>query len=174
VAALGPLEIALDGKPIPAAAWSNATARELLLYLLCHPAGRTREQIGHALWRDASPAQIKSNLHVALLELRRALGRPDWIVFEEERYRLNPRFAVEFDARRFEAEVRTARVALTRSGDPAPLERALERYKGDFLGAGASGLGAGEWQVEFRERWRRLYDEGRGVLQEHARPREVP
>src|SRR5207248_1878005 len=115
-------------------AWSSAESRELLLYLLCHPAGCTREQIGQALWRDASPAQIKSNLHVTLHELRRTLGRPDWIVFEEERYRLNSRFAVQFDARQFEAEVRAARVALAKAGDPAPLERALERYRGDFLG----------------------------------------
>ncbi len=157
VTALGPLQIVLDGEPLPAAAWSSAKSRELLLYLLCHPAGRTREQIGHALWRDASPAQIKSNLHVTLHELRRTLGRPDWIVFEEERYRVNPRFAVEFDARQFEAEVRSARVALAKTGDAAPLERALQRYRGEFLGE--SGLAVGDWYLEHRERWRRLYVE---------------
>src|SRR6266581_6161147 len=157
VTALGPLQIVLDGEPLPAAAWKSAKSRELLLYLLCHPAGRTREQIGHALWRDASPAQIKSNLHVTLHELRRTLGRPDWIVFEEERYRVNPRFAVEFDARQFEAEVRSARVALAKTGDAAPLERALQRYRGEFLGE--SGLAVGDWYLEHRERWRRLYVE---------------
>jgi hypothetical protein len=143
VNALGPLEIALDGALLAAGAWSSAKSRELLLYLLCHPAGRTREQIGHALWRDASPAQIKSNLHVTLHELRRTLGRPDWIVFEEERYRVNPGFAVEFDARQFEAEVRAARVALAKTGDTASLERALQRYNGDFWGNRDSGLGTG-------------------------------
>src|SRR5690349_5417676 len=106
VNALGPLEIAVDGRPLPPTAWNAAKPRELLVYLLCHPPGRTREQIGGALWPDASPAQVKNNLHVTLHELRRTLGRPDWIVFEEERYRINPRFAVEFDARQFEAEVR--------------------------------------------------------------------
>ena len=157
VTALGPLQIVLDGEPLPAAAWKSAKSRELLLYLLCHPAGRTREQIGDALWRDASPAQIKSNLHVTLHELRRTLGRPDWIVFEEERYRVNPRFPVEFDARQFEAEVRSARVALAKTGDAAPLERALQRYRGEFLGE--SGLAVGDWYLEHRERWRRLYVE---------------
>ena len=157
VTALGPLQIMLDGEPLPAAAWKSAKSRELLLYLLCHPAGRTREQIGHALWRDASPAQIKSNLHVTLHELRRALGRPDWIVFEEERYRVNPRFAVEFDARQFEAAVRSARVALAKTGDAAPLERALQRYRGEFLGE--SGLAVGDWYLKHRERWRRLFVE---------------
>jgi hypothetical protein len=165
VNALGPLEIAVDGRSLPAAAWSGAKARELLLYLLCHAAGRTREQIGGALWPEASPAQVKNNLHVTLHELRRTLGRPDWIVFEEERYRINPRFAVEFDARQFEVEVRGARGALAKSGDTAPLARALARYKGDFLEEGDSGREAGDWSREPRERWRRLYVDGRQVQQ---------
>jgi predicted ATPase/tRNA A-37 threonylcarbamoyl transferase component Bud32 len=166
VSALGPLEIAVDGQPLPATAWSSDKARELLLYLLCHPAGRTREQIGHGLWSDASPAQVKNNLHVTLHELRRTLGRPDWIVFEEERYRINPRSAVEFDARQFEAELRAARVALGKTGDRAPLGRALQRYKGDFLGD--SRLGIGDWHLEHRERWRRLYVESQGALAERC------
>src|SRR2546430_14705204 len=45
VNALGPVEIWVDGQQLPAAAWSDAKARELLLYLLCHPAGRPRQQV---------------------------------------------------------------------------------------------------------------------------------
>jgi len=75
--------------------WSDPKSRELLLHLLRHPTGRTRDQIGLELWPDASPAQVKNAFHVALHHLRSTLGRPDWIVFEEGRYRINPRFAVE-------------------------------------------------------------------------------
>src|SRR5881396_333348 len=131
VNALGPLEITVDGARLPTTAWRHAKARELLLYLLCHPAGRTREQIGLAFWPDASPAQLKNSFHVTLHHLRRTLGRPDWIVFEEERYRINPRLAVEFDGLQFEAEVRAARGALAKRGDSGPLSRALARYRGD-------------------------------------------
>src|SRR5205823_10843689 len=93
VNALGPLEIAVDGARLPAAAWTHAKARELLLYLACHPAGRTRAQIGLACWPDASPAQRNNDFHVTLHHLRGVLGRPDWIVVAEERLRLNPRLA---------------------------------------------------------------------------------
>src|SRR5256884_6722660 len=112
VSALGPLEISVDGERLPDAAGSDAKPRELLLYFLCHPGGRTGEQIGLTLWRDASPAQRKNDFHVTLHQLRRILGRPDWIVFAEERYRINPRFTVEFDGRQFETELRLAQAAL--------------------------------------------------------------
>jgi len=168
VNALGPLEISLDGEPLPATAWegTNAKSRELLLYLLCHPAGRTGEQIGLALWRDASPAQRKNDFHVTLHQLRRMLGRPDWIVFEEERYRINPRVVVEFDGRQFETELRLAQAALAQGGDPAPLARALARYRGEFLEDTTAGTG--DWHVEQRDRWHRLYLEGRRALEQPA------
>jgi len=159
VNALGPLEISVDGEPLPATSWTDAKPRELLLYLLCHPAGRTGDQIGLALWRDASPALRRNDFHVALHQLRRTLGRPDWIVFEEERYRINPRFAVEFDGRQFEMELRLARRALAQAGDTAPLTRALTLYRGDFLEDVTAG--AGDWYLEHRNRWHRLYVEGR-------------
>src|SRR5207247_109280 len=147
VSALGPLEISLDGERLLATAWggSDAKPRELLLYLLCHPAGRTGEQTGLALWRDASPAQRKNAFHVTLHQLRRILGRPDWIVFEEERYRINPRLAVEFDGRQFETELRLAQAALVQAGDAAPLARALARYRGDLLEDTTGG--AGDWHL---------------------------
>ncbi|HYT84590.1 MAG TPA: protein kinase [Gemmatimonadales bacterium] len=165
VDALGPLEISVDGERLPpAAGWGDVKARELLLYLLCHPAGRTRDQIGLAFWRDASPAQVKNNVHVTLHHLRRTLGRPDWIVFEEERYRINPRLAVEFDGRQFETELRAGRAALAKTGDAGQLARALLMYRGDFLEDAA----AGDWHVEHRDRWHRLYVEGQLALAEHV------
>jgi len=164
VNALGPLEISVDGEQLPDTAWSDAKPRELLLYLLCHPGGRTGDQIGLTLWRDASPAQRKNDFHVTLHQLRRILGRPDWIVFEEERYRINPRFAVEFDGRQFETELRLAQAALVQAGDAAPLARALARYRGDFL----EDTKAGDWYLEHRDRWRRLYLEGQLALEQPA------
>jgi two-component SAPR family response regulator len=131
-----------------------------LIYLVCHPAGRTREQIGRALWPKASAIHIKIHLHLTLHQLRRTLGRPDWIVFEERRYRVNPGFPVDFDGVQFEALVRGAQATLAKTGDRGPLARALERYKGDFLAE----AGPGEWHVELRDRWKRLYDEGRRAL----------
>src|SRR2546422_9503626 len=108
----------------------------------------------------------KNDFHVTLHQLRGILGRPDWIVFEEERYRINPRFAVEFDGRQFETELRLAQAALVQGGDAAPLARGLARYRGDFLEATTAG--AGDWHLEHRDRWRRLYVEGQLALEQPA------
>ena len=54
--------------------WTYAKARELLFYLVCHPS-RSKEQIGLALWADASNAQLQNNFRVVLHHLRQALGQ---------------------------------------------------------------------------------------------------
>ena len=54
VRALGPLEILRDGEPLPDDAWRYARPRELLLYLMAHKDGRTRDQIGLVFWPEAS------------------------------------------------------------------------------------------------------------------------
>jgi len=156
VNALGGLEVSVGGEPIALSAWTYARPRELLLYLLCHPRGRTREQIGLVFWPDASLAQLKNNFHVTLHYLRRTLGRPDWVVFADQRYRINPDLPVELDATQFESAYRAGRSAAASTGSGEILEQALSRYRGDFLETES----VGDWHLEHREHWARLYDDG--------------
>jgi predicted ATPase/DNA-binding SARP family transcriptional activator len=163
VRALGALEILCDGVPVPPTAWRAARPRELLLYLLTHRAGLTRDQIALTFWPDASPAQVKNNFHVTLHHLRRALGRTDLVIFDDERYRVRWELGVVFDAALFETELRDAL-----RGGPAglsadALRAALARYRGDFLADAA----AGDWHLESRDYLRRLYRDGLLALAEH-------
>jgi DNA-binding SARP family transcriptional activator len=144
VRALGPLTILRDGAELPPAAWRYARPRELLLYLLSHPEGRTREQIGLVFFPDASPTQVKNNFHVMLHHVRKALGRAELITFERDRYRINWEVGVRFDAREFETAVRSER-----------LEAAVAGYHGDFL----ADESAGDWHLEIRDHLRRLFVE---------------
>ncbi|HSJ29805.1 MAG TPA: hypothetical protein VK933_00130, partial [Longimicrobiales bacterium] len=64
VRALGPLEVFVGGRPLEGDAFGSSRPRELLLLLLCHPEGRTREQVGLEFWPDASAAQVKNSFHV--------------------------------------------------------------------------------------------------------------
>jgi len=154
VRALGPLEIARDGVDLDRDAWTSAKARELLLYLLCHPTGRTREQIGLAFWPDSSAAQVKNSFHVLLHRVRKALGRADIVVVDDDRYRINPALEVWFDVAVFEREMRAAR------RDPGRLEHALSLYRGDF----AAGEAVGDWHLEIHDHLRRLHLDGLSLL----------
>ncbi len=152
VGALGPFTVELDGAPVPADSWAYAKPKELLVHLLLHPAGRTREQIGQAMWPGSSTAQAKNSFHVTLHHLRKALGGADSVVIDHGRYRLPPGLATRFDAAEFESAAR----AVLRSVDdatPADIRAALALYRGDLLQDEV----AGGWVEDERDRLRRLF-----------------
>jgi DNA-binding SARP family transcriptional activator len=156
VAALGPLQVSIGDKTVDAAAWGSARPRELLVYLLMHPEGKTKEQVGLVFWPDASAAQVRNNFHVTLHRLRKVLGNANWVILTGDRYRIDPAVVEELDVAAFEREVETAQRALVRGGgaaDVAALERALARYRGDLL----DGEPVGDWHLEHRDRLQRIY-----------------
>jgi predicted ATPase/two-component SAPR family response regulator len=156
--ALGPGQVERGGRALAPSEWTYAKSRELLFYLLGHPSC-TKEQIGLALWPEASPSQLRSSFHRTLHHLRRALGRPEWISFENGRYSFNRSLDYWFDVEAFESELAEAR----RHGARAPerairnLEEAIDLYKGGFLEELA--VAEGEWALERQEELRRLYGE---------------
>lgn len=151
---LGAFETFVRNRRVEKTEWGSSRARELLAYLACHPDGRTKAQIGLALWPDASPGQLRNTFHVTLHRLRHALALPDAIQVDGDRYRLNGSLSREVDAELFEQETRAALRELRRGGEAtAALDAAAARYRGEFLG----GESAGEWADERRDRLRQLH-----------------
>jgi DNA-binding SARP family transcriptional activator len=178
VLALGPLQVFIGDEAIDTTAWGSARPRELLVYLMMHPDGRTKEQVGLAFWPDASSAQLRNSFHVTLHRLRKALRNPEWIALANDRYRVAPEIVREFDVVDFERDVAAARRALQRreEGATAALERALSRFRGDFL----DGEPAGDWHLEHRDRLQRVFVEALMALgdrlvaeERHAKAAEV-
>ena len=157
VHALGALQVWVGDRLVEASAWGSARPRELLVYLLAHPEGRTKEQVGLAFWPDASAAQLRNNFHVTLHRLRKALGGTSWVVLVGDRYVVDAALVEEFDAAIFEREVTAARRALKRQqeGAASQLDHALSRYRGDLL----DGEPVADWHMELREQLQRLYVE---------------
>jgi predicted ATPase/DNA-binding SARP family transcriptional activator len=166
VRVLGSLDVEANGEPLPLGTLKYARSRELLAYLLVHPDGRTREQVGAALWPGASPAQVKNNFHVTLHHLRRALGRADLVVFADDEYRMNWTLGIDVDAAVFERDAVAARRALGAHPDSPESARALlaaiDLYRGDFL----AGDTAGDWHLEIRDRLQRVWVEALAALGE--------
>lgn len=157
VRALGTLRIHVDGRPLAGDASGAGKPRELLLILLCRPGGATREQIGALFWPESSAAQVKNSFHVTLHRLRRALGHPEWIVIEGDRYRIAPAVAVDFDAARFEEAMTAALASAGRDAGAAErIAAALSLYDSDFL----DGEVVGDWHLDVRDRLRRLHESG--------------
>lgn len=154
ILALGPPQIYRGDRQLGSADWKYAKSREMLLYLLCYPA-RTKEQIGVALWPDASPTQLNNNFRVVLYHLRQALGSPEWVLFEGDQYLFNRSLNYRFDVEAFESACTLGR-QLQRE-HPAEalshLQEATGMYRGHFL-AGWSG---GEWHLPRREQLRQEY-----------------
>jgi predicted ATPase/DNA-binding SARP family transcriptional activator len=147
VRALGPFEVVVRGRAI--GAWPYTKPKELLAYLLYHPQGRTRVEIGRAIWPGAAPAQVRNSFHVTLHHLRKTLGESQWIVIENERYRIAADVSVAFDVTAFEQDVREG----VATGAVDVLRRAMQRYRDHFL----AGEPAAAWRDDVQDRLRRLY-----------------
>jgi predicted ATPase/DNA-binding SARP family transcriptional activator len=158
VRALGPVEVKRGD-----AAIDVGSQRELLLFLLCHPNGATKEQIGAAIWPDADPAKLRNNFHVSVHRLRKALGGNEWVIVEGDTYAVKP--GIDFDAATFE---RDAQAAL-RARDAARLTRAIDLYRGDFFANATTG----EWHLELRDRLRELYAKALSALGKATNDAEV-
>jgi predicted ATPase/DNA-binding SARP family transcriptional activator len=145
----GSLEVSVRGEPVTG--WAYAKPKELLAFLLAHRRGRTRPEIGAAIWPDATPAQLRNSFHVTLHHLRKALGHADWVVIENERYRLSPTLRVWSDVAEFEELVRTPADA----ADAGRLRQALDLYRDHYL----AGESASRWRDDEQDRLRGLMTE---------------
>ena len=155
VATLGAVRVERDGVSVPLSEWKYAKARELLFLLLVHPQGRTREQIGLALWPEASVEQLRSNLHPVLHHLRRVLGGNEWVAHEGGVYRFDRSRDYTFDADEMERLVASAgRANGNREAAAASLAAAVALYGGDFLEQDPPPT---DWYLDRQDALRRLY-----------------
>jgi DNA-binding SARP family transcriptional activator len=157
VRTFGGFEVLLGEQKAEARGWGFAKTRELFVLLLLHPEGKTREQVGLSLWPDASAGQVRNNFHVAMHHLRRALGDGEWVRFDGDRYRLTLPGSATFDARSFETRITELLRVARRDLVPADAWReVLAMHRGAFL----DGATAGDWHLEWRDRFSRLYARG--------------
>ena len=105
--ALGHARVEQDGRPLDSPEWIQKP-RKLLYYLLSHPEGRTKEEIGLALWPEASTSRLRSSFHDTLYRLRRALGGKEWISFEKGRYAFGRSLDYFYDVDAFEEKLSEA------------------------------------------------------------------
>ncbi|GAB1823443.1 AfsR/SARP family transcriptional regulator [Herbidospora sp. RD11066] len=130
---LGPLEITVDGAPVPL----RSEKQRLLLALLIGNANAPTagSRLIGALWEDP-PASAHENLRLYVYHLRKALGDRDRVVRHPSGYALSVG-AGELDAADFEALTAEGARAMN-GGEPAAgrrlLAKALELWRGPAYG----------------------------------------
>ena len=154
--ALGQARVERDGLALDSPDWIQKS-RELLYYLLSYPEGRTKEQIGLALWPEASIAQLRSSFHDTVYRLRRTLGGKGWVSFEKRRYAFGRSLAYSYDVQDFEEKLAEARRAQAEASERAieHVQQAVNLYRGDFL----EDLAQSEWAFARQDELRRAYEE---------------
>lgn len=147
IVALGGSEVRRNEAVLDAADWGYAKPRELFFYLLGSGPVR-KDQIGAELWPDASVTALRNSFHSCLHQLRRTLGRSDWVTFRRGRYEFNQSLDHSYDVATFESTI--------------DLQQAVDLYEGDYL----ADLGGSVWIDSRRQALRQRFER---VLFELAR-----
>lgn len=165
---LGAFEMSRNGAAASGDGLPVGKSRELLLFLLLNDRV-SKDDIGLALWPDASAAQVRNAFHVTLHHLRRQLGPERWIVFERNSYRLEraPTETCVLDAD-IDAVLATSTLLrrLVRSRETPSVASLTEardillKYPGDL----APGIAGDEWLVSWQDRARAAWTDGMDAL----------
>jgi DNA-binding SARP family transcriptional activator len=101
---LGAFEVLVDSQPVPADAWAQRRAADLVKLLALAPGHRIpRDEVLEALWPQLGADAAASNLHKAASYARRALGDRSAVVLRGGMVALAPAAEVTTDVERFEA-----------------------------------------------------------------------
>src|ERR671910_988303 len=100
---LGRFEVLVDSQPVPADAWAQRRAADLVKVLALAPAHRMqRDEVLEMLWPQLGVDAAASNLHKAASYARRALGDRGAVVLRGGLVELAPAAEVATDVERFE------------------------------------------------------------------------
>jgi DNA-binding SARP family transcriptional activator len=127
---LGGFEVSVDGRRVPAHAWQQRRACELVKLLALAPRHRLqREQVIDALWPDLPPDAGAANLRKAAHHARATLGSKEAVVLRGGQVSLWPDAELVVDADRFETEGTLA----LRAGVAEVCAVVADTYRGELL-----------------------------------------
>ena len=153
IGVLGRLSLELDGRAISPPV--GRPAQTVLGWLALNPGTHSRATVAARLWPNVLDDSARGSLRVALVDLRRALGRAadQVLLATRDTNGLIDSPELEVDARRF-AELLSAGEA----------DEALRLWRGELL----AGLDAGDWLLVLRDEYRDELSRALALLAERA------
>ncbi len=147
----GKTQVKIGDHVITGMEWKSQNARDLMLLLLLHPEGMTKEEVGAIFWPESSPDELKLRFKNTIYRLRHAAGK-DVVVFEDDIYTFNRGMDYEADFEAFTREINLAKGAADPADQISHYQAALKLYKGPFLPDLSD-----EWVLTDRERYHQMY-----------------
>ncbi len=147
----GRMQVKVGSKSITSRDWKTQAVRDLFFFILAHPEGVTKEEIGEAFWPDADRDTIKLRFKNTIYRLRKALGS-DSISYDEEYYRFNRSLDYEYDVDIFQTELANAKKSTEIEDQIAHYRAALTSYHGGFLPKIDQ-----EWVIIAREKYHQAF-----------------
>lgn len=130
----GNISVILSGKRITAPEWIHQkTVRELLFYLMAHPQGVTKAQVGLAFWPESAPSQLSCQFKNAMYRLRRSIGTESILYHQETRsYSFNWKGCYTYDVEEFQRAIKQASFHTNEDLRLEYLRKAVSIYKHPF------------------------------------------
>jgi two-component SAPR family response regulator len=132
IRALGRMQVRQGAKLISSKDWKTQTVRDFFFYIIAHPDGATKEEIGEAFWPDADRDTIRLRFKNTIYRLRRALGN-DCIQFADDCYRFNRNLDFDYDVDAFLTELEKAKKADSTDEKIDHFHAAIASYRGQLL-----------------------------------------
>lgn len=140
ITVFGRPQVLIRGNRVQASEWVNQkSARDLLYLLVTDQTGKTKAEIGAALWPESSAEELRTKFKNAVYRLRRALGK-ELVLYQSQTrlYLLNRSLSLKIDLDAFcEALDRVGTSANPADREEALVE-ALNHYQHPFLGGNHS------------------------------------
>ena len=149
------INVKKGGKKISVSEWIHQkTVREIFFYLLSHPGGVTKQQVGLAFWPESSLSQLSCQFKNAMYRLRRSLGTENILYHQETRsYSFNWNSSYIYDVEQFQEVCRLAERQSDQKSGIDYLIRAVSIYQHPY----ASELD-GIWAVSERRKLYLMYE----------------
>jgi len=147
----GKCQVKIGDHNVALSEWKTQMVRDLFFFILQHPDGVTKEEIGEAFWPDSTIEALRVRFKNSIYRLRHALGSES-ISFIDDYYRFNRTLEYYYDTEDFTQELAIAEKATDSDEKIHHFIQAINQYRGVYLPKMDY-----EWAIVQREQYHRSF-----------------
>ncbi len=151
IRAFGKCQVKIGERLVALSDWKTQIVRDFFFFILAHPDGVTKEEIGEAFWPDSTIDTLRVRFKNSIYRLRHALGS-ETITFIEDYYRFNRTLEFEYDVESFLHELQMVQSSECAEDKIQHLRQAVGYYHGSYLPKMDY-----EWVIVQREQYHRQF-----------------